>query len=243
MAARRSDAERNREAILEAAARLFEQSPAATLADVATAARVSRSTVYRHFGTREALVAALAGRPAGDRPAHPEDLLAPGRLGRGRPTPLEAIQVFDAVSPPVLPDQLVAEAQRLANVPLALYVLDIDGSHLLRVAGPERLPERIEAPLAIGPELDSDGLAVLRERLADIPGTELIPLWLRGRATGVMVTLGQPQGSLSELARQAAAAITLADRYTDTFARAQRRKQPKAAAEIQQSLLPPGSAA
>jgi serine phosphatase RsbU (regulator of sigma subunit) len=39
--------------------------------------------------------------------------------------------------------------------------------------------------------------------------------------------------------RQAAAAVTLADRYTDAFAQAQRRKQPKAAAEIQQSLLPP----
>jgi serine phosphatase RsbU (regulator of sigma subunit) len=41
------------------------------------------------------------------------------------------------------------------------------------------------------------------------------------------------------MARQAAAAVTLADRYTDAFAQAQRRKQPKAAAEIQQSLLPP----
>jgi serine phosphatase RsbU (regulator of sigma subunit) len=41
------------------------------------------------------------------------------------------------------------------------------------------------------------------------------------------------------MARQAAAAVTLADRYTDVFARAQRRKQPRAAAEIQQSLLPP----
>jgi serine phosphatase RsbU (regulator of sigma subunit) len=33
--------------------------------------------------------------------------------------------------------------------------------------------------------------------------------------------------------------VALADRYTDAFARAQRRKHPKAAAEIQQSLLPP----
>ncbi|HEX2359806.1 MAG TPA: PP2C family protein-serine/threonine phosphatase [Solirubrobacterales bacterium] len=41
------------------------------------------------------------------------------------------------------------------------------------------------------------------------------------------------------MARQASAATTLADRYTDTLARAQRRKQPTAAAEIQQSLLPP----
>ena len=140
---------------------------------------------------------------------------------------------------PVLPEQLVAEAQRIADVPLALYVLDIDGSHLLRVAGPERLPERIEAPLAIGPELDSDGLSQLRAVLADRPGIEVVPLWLRGRATGVMLTLGRPRRPLAEIARQAAAAITLADRYTDTFARAQRRKRPRAAAEIQQSLLPP----
>jgi serine phosphatase RsbU (regulator of sigma subunit) len=54
-----------------------------------------------------------------------------------------------------------------------------------------------------------------------------------------MLTLGRPRRPLAEIARQAAAAITLADRYTDTFARGQRRKQPAAAAEIQQSLLPP----
>ena len=33
--------------------------------------------------------------------------------------------------------------------------------------------------------------------------------------------------------------MVLADKYTDAFARAQRRKHPKAAAEMQQSLLPP----
>ena len=152
---------------------------------------------------------------------------------------LDGIHVFDVVAPPLLPDQLVAEAQRIAEVPLALYVVDIDGSHLLRVAGPDRLPERIEVPLAIGPELDSTGLAELRAGLAHRRGVEVVPLWLRGRATGVMLTLGRPRRPLAEIARQAAAAITLADRYTDTFARAQRRKQPAAAAEIQQSLLPP----
>ncbi|HSJ16884.1 MAG TPA: PP2C family protein-serine/threonine phosphatase, partial [Solirubrobacterales bacterium] len=140
---------------------------------------------------------------------------------------------------PVLPEQLVAEAQRVAKVALALYVVDIDGSHLLRVAGSKRLPERLEAPLAVGPELDADGLLELRARLAGYPGVEVVPLWLRGRATGVMLTLGPPRGSLAEIARQAAAATTLADRYTDVFARAARRKQPTAAAEIQQSLLPP----
>lgn len=168
-----------------------------------------------------------------------EQPLPPGRLGRASPVSVEAIHVFDVVAPPVLAEQLVAEAQRIAEVPLALYVVDIDGSLLLRVAGPDRLPERIEVPLAIGPEIDSAGLAELRARLAGRPGIEVVPLWLRGRATGAILTLGRPRRPLAEIARQAAAAITLADRYTDAFAQAQRRKRPHAAAEIQQSLLPP----
>ena len=89
------------------------------------------------------------------------------------------------------------------------------------------------------PGADSDGLTELRRRLTDYPGIEVVPLWLRGRATGVMLTLGRPQNSLAEIARQAAAATTLADRYTDAFARGTRRKQPTPGAEIQQSLLPP----
>jgi len=238
-ALRRADARLNRARIVEAARRLLAQSPSATLTDIAAAAGVSRSTLYRRFASRAELIAAVDERPAGaDLPA-PEHLVPPGRLGRERPVTLEAIRVFDVVAPPILPEQLVAEAERIAGVPVALYVVDIDGSHLLRVAGPQRLPDRLEAPLAVGPELDADGLSLLREELGDRPGTEVVPLWLRGRANGVLITVGPPKRSLAEMARQAAAAVTLADRYTDTFARTQRRKQPKAAAEIQQSLLPP----
>ena len=234
----RSDAAENREAILAAAKRLLEHSPRATVTDIAAAAGVSRATVYRHFKSREVLAAAVAGQAPPARAAVAEPLPA-GRLGRRRPVPLEAINVFDAVPPPALPEQLLAEAQRMARVPLALYVADIDGSHLLRVAGPSRLPERIAAPLAVGPELDRAALAELRDRLTSLPGAEIVPLWLRGRANGVLIALGRPEASLEDLARQASAAITLADRYTDTFARAQRRMQPKAAAEMQQGMLPP----
>lgn len=235
---RREDARRNRERILEAASLLLAQSPSVPLADIATAAGLSRSTVYRHFPNREALIAVIGERPR-EAPPEGEGPLPSGHLGREKPVPLDPIHVLDMVAPPLLPEQLVAEAQRLAEVPLGLYVLDIDGSHLLRIAGPDRLPAQIEAPLAVGPEIDADGLSLVRERLSEYAGVEIVPMWLRGRAIGVLLTLGRPKRSLTALARQAAAAIVLADRYTDTFARAQRRKQPKAAAEIQQSLLPP----
>jgi serine phosphatase RsbU (regulator of sigma subunit) len=236
---RRADALRNRDRILDAAERLLQQSPSATLADIAAAAGISRSTVYRHFGDRSQMIGALAERPRARPSEEIHDLQPPGRLGRERPVVLDAIQVLDVVPPALLPEQLVAEAQRIAGVPVALYVLDIDGSHLLRIAGPQRLPDQIEAPLAVGPELDGDGLLQLRQYLGKYPGTQTFPLWLRGRAIGVMVAFGRPLRPLLEMARQAAAAVTLADRYTDAFAQAQRRKQPKAAAEIQQSLLPP----
>jgi serine phosphatase RsbU (regulator of sigma subunit) len=236
---RRADALRNRERILDAAERMLDRSPSASLADIAAAAGVSRATLHRRFRTRDELVTALRDRPHEQGLGSAPDPLPTGRLGRGRPVSLDAIQVFDVVPPPVLPEQLVAEAQRIAQVPVALYVVDIDGTHLLHMAGPDRLGQTIEAPLAIGPELDADGLSQLRQQLATHRGTEVIALWLRGRVNGVMIAFGRPSEPLTELARQASAAITLADRYTDAFAQAQRRKQPKAAAEIQQSLLPP----
>jgi serine phosphatase RsbU (regulator of sigma subunit) len=236
---RRADALRNDERILEAAKRLLEQSPAASLSDIAAAAGVSRSTLYRRFADRGELIAKLDARPQDGALQRVRDPLPAGQLGRQRPLALDAIHVFDVVPPALLPEQLVAEAQRVAEVPVALYVLDIDGSHLLHMAGPERLGAKLRAPYAIGPELDADGVAALRKGLAKFRGVELYALWLRGRAIGVFVAFGRPRQPLTEMARQAAAAVTLADRYTDVFARAQRRKQPKAAAEIQQSLLPP----
>jgi serine phosphatase RsbU (regulator of sigma subunit) len=239
MTSARGSTQRTRSKIVEAGRRLLDQSSTTSAADLAAAAGVSRSTLYRHFPDRSALLEAIGTEPSATSIEYAEQPLPAGRLGRERPVSLEGIHVFDVVAPPVLPEQLVAEAQRIAEVPLALYVVDIDGSHLLRVAGPERLPASIAVPLAIGPELDAAGLDELRAGLADRPGIEVVPLWLRGRATGVLLTLGRPRRPLAEIARQAAAAITLADRYTDTFARGRRRKQPHPAAEIQQSLLPP----
>lgn len=55
----RSDAERNRRMLLDAAARAMAYDPGASMADVAAAAGLARATLYRHFRTRQELLAAL----------------------------------------------------------------------------------------------------------------------------------------------------------------------------------------
>jgi AcrR family transcriptional regulator len=58
----RADARRNREAVIAAAKKLFaDQGLDAQMPDVAKAAKVGVGTVYRHFPTKEDLIAALAG--------------------------------------------------------------------------------------------------------------------------------------------------------------------------------------
>jgi AcrR family transcriptional regulator len=57
----RSDARRNREAVIAAAKKLFaDQGLDAQMPDVAKAAKVGVGTVYRHFPTKDDLIAALA---------------------------------------------------------------------------------------------------------------------------------------------------------------------------------------
>ena len=63
-ARRRRDAEVNRDSLLEAAMRALLDDPDAGLDAVASAAGLSRRTVYGHFASREVLVAALADRAA-----------------------------------------------------------------------------------------------------------------------------------------------------------------------------------
>jgi serine phosphatase RsbU (regulator of sigma subunit) len=161
-------------------------------------------------------------------------------LGRERPLALEVTRVLDAVPPHLVADQLVAEARRAAGVAVALYVVDIDGSYLLRLAGSEEFPDRLEAPPALGPEIVPEGLAQfyfsLRERL---PGCVVEPLWLRGRVLGLLLCLGTPGEVIADIAKQGAAALELAAEYTDFIEAARRRKPTTAAAEIQQNLFPP----
>jgi serine phosphatase RsbU (regulator of sigma subunit) len=239
----RADAVASRGRILEAAATLAGDRRF-SMAEIAAAAGVARSTLYRHFPTRDALKDALqaqdfaAAAPSGQTITLPYQ--APGQLGRERPLALEVTRVLDEVPPHLVPDQLVAEARRAAGVPVALYVVDIDGSHLLRLAGSEEFPDRIESPPALGPEIVPEGLPGFCEQLrALLPGCVVEPLWLRGRITALLLCIGAPVSSLADIAKQGAAALELADDYTDFIEAARRHKPTTPAAEIQQNLFPP----
>ncbi|MDQ3874067.1 MAG: SpoIIE family protein phosphatase [Actinomycetota bacterium] len=243
----RADAVASRERILEAAAALAGDRRM-SMTEVAAAAGVGRSTLYRHFPSRHALEHALELRanetasPLSPPTARVATMpfRAPGQLGSEGPLRLEVTHVLDEVPPHLVPDQLVAEARRAAGVPVALYVVDIDGSQLVRLAGSDDFPPELEAPPALGPEIVPEGLPAFQARLRQqLPGCVLEPLWLRGRITGLLLCVGSPLTPLADIAKQGAAALELANDYTDFIEAARRRNPPTPAAEIQQNLFPP----
>ena len=238
---RRADAAHNADRILQAAIDLLQRVPHANLDEIAAAAQVSRATVYRHFGSRAELVETARRRASDRADANQTDALRPAGELAGGPTPLDVTEVLNKVPPHLLGDQIVSEARRLAGVTsVALYLIELEGTHLVRLAGSEEFPETLDLPSAVGPELPREALPALRELIArELPGSVLAPLSLRGRALGLLLAVDAPEQALVALARQAAAALALAGSYTDVFEIVRRRKETSPAAEIQQNLLPP----
>jgi AcrR family transcriptional regulator len=239
---RRSDAALNRTRIVEAAHRLLADDPDATMAQIAAAAGVGRGTAYRHFPSREELVDAVRRQARDDAEANElEFVRPPGQLAHRSPTPLSVTEVLNKVPPFQLGEQIVAEAQRLPGVTAAaVYLCDLDGTTIQRMAGGGGLPERRAVPLAVGPEIPREGVEALRASIdAVLPGAAVAPMFLRGRAMGTIVALGAVDDALRDLAAEAAAALGLADAYTDAIAAARRVRPTTPAAEIQQNLLPP----
>jgi serine phosphatase RsbU (regulator of sigma subunit) len=238
---RRADAARNADRIMRAASELLRAEPDASIEEVAEAAGVSRATVYRHFKNRDDLVELVRRQSGALADANVHDALRPPGELAGDRTPLDVAGVLNKVPPHLLGEQIVAEAQRLiGESSVALYLVDIDGTLLLRLAGSEEFPAELPVPLAVGPEIPREGLPALRALVADeLPGSIVAPLLLRGRAIGMLLAVNAPEAPLLDLARHAAAALDLASRYSDVFASTRRRKETSAAAEVQQNLLPP----
>jgi serine phosphatase RsbU (regulator of sigma subunit) len=127
---------------------------------------------------------------------------------------------------------------------VGLYVVDIAGGELRRVAGDEGLVQRLAIPRSIGPEMAIEQADEIAEAVAAFaPELRLVPLWLRHRAIAALICDGDPGDRLDGLAREAAAAIELATGYTDQFSSARRHAPVATAAQLQQSLLPPRIAA
>ncbi len=153
----------------------------------------------------------------------------------------DAGELLAASVPHLVPERVAEAASAQAGCPVAAYVLDVEGSFALRLAGDiERFPEQIRAPVGVGPEVIPEALPQLRELVADRVGpSTLWPMVVRDRVMGFLLARDRPAVDLEVFAGQAALALELASGYTDALHAVRRRKDIQPPAEIQQDLLPP----
>jgi hypothetical protein len=144
-------------------------------------------------------------------------------------------------SPVALPGRIAAAAGDVAGCGVGVYVIDIDGSGLIRLAGDENVfPERVMAPVGVGPEIALERLPALQEICRSrLPNSVAVAMVARDRAIGVLICERPPTGDLQPVADHAAVALELTSGYTDAVHAVRRRKEIQPAAEIQQNLLPP----
>jgi hypothetical protein len=153
----------------------------------------------------------------------------------------DAGELLRASLPHLVPERVVEVASAQADCPIAAYVLDVEGSFALRLAGDvERFPDRIRAPVGVGPEIIPEALPQLRGLVSDRVGSSTLwPMVVRDRVMGFLLARDSPAVDLEAFAGQAALALELASGYTDAVHAVRRRKDTQPAAEIQQNLLPP----
>jgi serine phosphatase RsbU (regulator of sigma subunit) len=149
----------------------------------------------------------------------------------------DPLELLDEPTLARVAERIVDEAQAIAGAPVALYVGDLDGRSLRGVTGDDGLPDQLESTQLIGPEIPASHAAALA--LALPQGATVLPLTLRGRALSVLVFSEAPAGDVEALVARGAAALELAERYTDLLASARRHRACSAAAELQQDLMPP----
>ena len=153
----------------------------------------------------------------------------------------DAGELLGASLPHLVPARIVEVASAQAGCAVGAYVLDVEGSFALRLAGDvERFPERISAPVGVGPEIIPEALPQLRALVVDRVGPcTLWPMMVRDRVMGFLLARDRSAVDLQAFGVQAGLALELASGYTDAVHAVRRRKDTQPAAEIQQNLLPP----
>lgn len=117
-----------------------------------------------------------------------------------------------------------------------LFVPDLAGEVLVRVAGAGSLPARIPTGMHVGPELPPDLVPRLERAVARaVDGAHLIPVVAAHRVIAVLVH----DGPEAIAGHEAGEGLELVSRFVDRLEAARRARPTTPAAEMQQGLLPP----